>query len=294
MTLFFILPWLVLVVVNLLIAPLALYLGGKILKINSPNFKFTTCIWICFAAGIVMSFFVGINSILALAVYALSIGYMLKKQFLLETNKLIITIVFMVIFIFVMSFLQTMLVYNVLVFESGMNTKVTATVNGQNTQAQSKSLDVCSILSDEKASQIMGITLKGKNKHVFYDECVYSDEKRGYFYIDHEYDLSIDEARKRDLSLGLKIQPFDEIQNGAYGGYVDIKALNGLHFMFNGNHYVIAVKFSAIGLVSNDVLVSVMKAVLQKNDVNSLSNVSTQAETQEGSYVKVKRNPVTQ
>jgi len=94
MSIILILPFIVIALELFVIYPSALYGAGKIMKITNPKFKFTTCIWINFIAGLLAELVSGIHPILTIIVFIGLLSFMIKKQFEASTNAIIVMILF--------------------------------------------------------------------------------------------------------------------------------------------------------------------------------------------------------
>lgn len=84
------LPWMLLIVFAILIQPLGLFLGGKIMKVQSPNFNFKNCIWANCVAGILAGLLSSVNLWLAIGVYLVFLWIILKKQFQVSPKAAIV------------------------------------------------------------------------------------------------------------------------------------------------------------------------------------------------------------
>ncbi len=277
---YLLLPWIILIVINFLIQPTALYAAGKIMKINNPNFKFSTCIWINFVAALIAGLLGGINIFLSLAAYVLLLGYLMKKQFMLATNTLAIMIVIMLGISIGMNYLQQNLVLLLLTgtTNSLQSINTNQSLNGSTQVAVLPPEDVCKLLSNEQATQIVGVTLHGSKSGL--DMCVYSDDaKENYLYITY-YRIHSDMQEKayylNDSYSKWNVETHDEIQKDAFLASQD--ALMKVFFMVNDKHYLIERSNSETAIVTDKVLLSLAKAVLEGSSNNSLSNTQSGTE----------------
>ena len=148
--------------------------------------------------------------------------------------------------------------------------------------------DVCNLLSDEKASEILGVAVQGENS-TYDDMCVYHDDKKeNYLYLTF-YRTNSNEAVKSYYSslnsqytAPWKVESHDEIQTNAFLAQED--ALMKVFFMVNDNHYSIERSDTETRLITDKILLSLAKAILGNNNNNSVS--STQTETTEVSQTQ--------
>lgn len=94
MPIILILPFIIIALELFIIYPAALYGAGKIMKITSPKFKFGTCIWINFVAGLLAGLVQGVHPILTIIVFIGLLTYMIKKQFEASTNAIVVMVLF--------------------------------------------------------------------------------------------------------------------------------------------------------------------------------------------------------
>lgn len=73
--------WVFLFLELLIVFPLALYLGGKIMNVQSEKFTFVACVWINFVAGLLASFAFEVHWALSLAVFVALLAFLIYRQF---------------------------------------------------------------------------------------------------------------------------------------------------------------------------------------------------------------------
>lgn len=92
MSQFLIYSWIFLLLEFLLIFPLALYIGGKIMKVPSEKFTFIACVWINFIAGLLAGFAFEVHWILSLTVFVALLTFLIRRQFKASVSAIIVMI----------------------------------------------------------------------------------------------------------------------------------------------------------------------------------------------------------
>jgi hypothetical protein len=140
----------------------------------------------------------------------------------------------------------------------------------QNTQESNiPSEDVCKLLGDAAASQILGVQVHGYNS-LFDSSCVYSDDKKEvYLYL--IFYRSNTPLEQKDYYLNdqyskWKVQSHDEIQKNAF--LVEQDALMKVFFLVGGKHYSIERSDSETRLITDQILLSLTKNILDTASTN--------------------------
>jgi hypothetical protein len=77
----------------LVLIPLAMYGIGKLLKIQSPMFKFKNCVWMMFVAGLLAGFAAEVHLLLGVAVFLALMSFMVRKQFKATAVQIVVLLV---------------------------------------------------------------------------------------------------------------------------------------------------------------------------------------------------------
>lgn len=76
-----------------LILPASLYVGGKIMKLQHEKFTFDNCMWMNFLAVLLAGLVAKVNVYLALGVFALILGMLIRKQFQAGYRTIVVMVV---------------------------------------------------------------------------------------------------------------------------------------------------------------------------------------------------------
>lgn len=83
--------WFVLIAIELLfLVPLVMYLAGKLMKVESEQFKFVNCVWIIFISGLISGFVSELHWIAGAAAFLLLVVFLLMKQFKASVLKAVV------------------------------------------------------------------------------------------------------------------------------------------------------------------------------------------------------------
>lgn len=108
------LPYIYFALEVFLILPAALYLGGKIMKLQHEKFTFGSCIWMNFIAGLLAGFVTKFNPWVALAVFVVLLGIMIKKQFQASNGTIAVMLAINAVVVVGLSYLQTTVVLRII------------------------------------------------------------------------------------------------------------------------------------------------------------------------------------
>jgi hypothetical protein len=146
--------WIPLIMIMLLILPLFLYLIGKMLKFETENLKYTTCIWTLFIASLTGGIFTGIlvsgltglkpyGDYINLGLFWILLIILIIKQFKVSYAKAIITTILITAINFGLSYVSTEF------FKSDLEKSLEATLEDIESYDLSENSQDCSFISKE-------------------------------------------------------------------------------------------------------------------------------------------------
>ncbi|MBT3705054.1 hypothetical protein HOG17_04730 [Candidatus Peregrinibacteria bacterium] len=103
----------------LILIPLAMYGIGKLLKIESPMFKFKNCVWMIFIAGLLAGFAAEVNLWVGAAVFLALMSFMVWKQFKATAVQIVVLLVAVLVISLGLEFLRSEVTKMVLIDKFG-------------------------------------------------------------------------------------------------------------------------------------------------------------------------------
>lgn len=98
----------------LVILPAALYIGGKIMKVQYKKFTFVNCIWISVVADLLAGLVTDFNQWAALGVFMILLGVMIEKQFRTSNGALVIMVIITTAVLIGLNYLKSIILLNLL------------------------------------------------------------------------------------------------------------------------------------------------------------------------------------
>lgn len=286
------LPWILLIVLNFLILPVALYISGKLLKIDHPKFTFGACYWIVFVAGLIGGLLSSINIYLSLAVYFIYLGYMLNKQFQLGPRLLVLLISIMLAFTLLFNYAQVYIVNSLLISQFATGGQIDRITGPESEDGKV----ACSILSVENASEVFNMKLESRAGKT---NCVYREGYKKVFTINY---IPIEDAGYYEKdSLENMVFPDYEIEKelddilagafivrGSMGNVIDDveTATRFMVFKKGGNTYQVTDGIEDITIEQFEMILS---AVVENSEESAIKESMATSEVRTQAVPRVRR-----